>query len=77
MVALIERQGKELADLREAATVWQLRAQQAEEKLLELTAGPAETVIQPDPSPDAPKSFLSHEPEVTRRIPWWRRLWES
>jgi hypothetical protein len=76
---LIERQARELADLREAATVWQLRARQAEDKLLELAAGPVVTDTQPDPAPDpapdTPGSPLSHEPGQTRRISWWRRWW--
>ncbi|MGI8485785.1 MAG: hypothetical protein ACR2OU_16180, partial [Thermomicrobiales bacterium] len=74
---LIERQARELADLREAAAIWQIRARQAEDKLLELTAGPVATDPQPDTSSDAPGSSLSHTTEPTRRRAWWRRLWGS
>lgn len=77
LVELIERQGKELADLREAATLWQLRARQAEDKLLELQAGPVATDHQPDKSQDAPQSSLSQETGPTRLGAWWRKLWES
>jgi len=59
---LIERQAKELADLREAAAVWQIRARQAEEKLLELSAG----WVSSDTSPDAPGSS---ETVATKRPP--------
>jgi hypothetical protein len=71
---LIERQARELADLREAASVWQLRARQAEDKLLELAAGPDVTDTQLDPAPDTTGSPLSHETGPARRISWWRRL---
>lgn len=74
---LIERQARELADLREAAAIWQIRARQAEDKLLELAAGPVVTDTQPDPAPDTPGASLSHDVKPTRRVSWWRRLWES
>lgn len=74
LVELISRQAKELADLREAATVWQLRARQAEDKVLALTAGPVATDPHPDTSSDAPGASLSHDVEPTRLVAWWRRL---
>ena len=56
---LIERQAKELADLREAAAIWQVRARQAEERLLQLTAG--ETP--PETAPEAVESFQTNDVE--------------
>ena len=40
LAELIDRQGRELRQLAEAAAVWQVRALQAEERLKQLTAGP-------------------------------------
>ncbi len=59
---LIERQATELADLREAAAVWQIRARQAEEKLLELSVG----TVSSDTPPGAPGSS---ETVATKRPP--------
>jgi len=53
LMELIERQGKGLADLREAAAVWQIRARQAEDQLKQLSAGetPPETSLEALGSP--------------------------
>ncbi len=52
---LIERQAQELQRLTEAATMWQMRARQFEERLQALTVGetPPETVPEPPGSPQA------------------------
>ncbi len=70
---LIERQARELAALREAAAIWQIRARQAEDTLRELAAGPVVTDTQPDPAPDTPGSPQTSETGPTRRRSWWRR----
>ena len=71
LAELIERQGRELAEMREAAAVWQIRARQAEERLLELTAGEVspEAVPEPSGSPQMNSSVL-HGLRT-----WLRRLW--
>jgi len=73
LAELIERQGKELADLREAAAVWQIRARQAEERLLELSAGETTTTT----SSEAPRSSRSDDQPLQGLRAWWRRLWGS
>ncbi len=73
-IATLENQVQRLT---EAAAIWQVRARQAEDKLLELAAGPVATDTQPDPAPDTPGSPLSHATGPARRRSWWRRLWES
>lgn len=70
---LIERQAKELADLREAAAIWQVRARQAEEQLKQLTAGD----VAPDTPPEAPGSPQTNDPAPTGIRAWVKRLWRS
>jgi hypothetical protein len=70
LTALIERQGKELADLREAAAVWQIRARQAEERLQAITAGE----IVPQTVPEPPGSTETSEGSFTGVLAWVRRL---
>ncbi len=79
---LIERQAKELADLREAATIWQIRARQAEEQLKALTAGTSEPettpeIIRFDPyaPQETPQLLQASEPAPTGIAAWFRRLW--
>jgi len=67
---LIERQAKELADLREAAAIWQFRARQAEEQLKQLTAGN----VPPETAPELPESPQTSETAPTGVLAWWRRL---
>jgi hypothetical protein len=57
---LVERQGDEIVRLTEAATIWQLRARQAEEKLVALEA----RVGGDDPAEDAPPA-AREAPEST------------
>jgi excisionase family DNA binding protein len=72
---LIERQARELAEMREAAAVWQVRARQAEEQLKQLTAGPTETT--PENAPMA-QNRTERDVSVVRGIQaWWRRLWNG
>jgi len=79
---LIERQAKELADLREAAAIWQVRARQAEEQLKALTAGTSESEpdqefdrTDPYTPQDAPQLPQEREPAPTGVLAWWKRLW--
>ena len=75
---LIERQAKELADLREAAAIWQVRARQAEDQLKQLTAGetPAESLHNPGTiDPEGPQLLQESEPAPTGIAAWFRRLW--
>jgi len=69
-IAALEDQVQRLT---EASTMWQIRARQAEEKLLELAAGPVVTDTPPDTSSDAPGSPRTNETGPTRRRSWWRR----
>jgi len=70
---LIERQAKELADLREAAAIWQVRARQAEEQLKVLTAGN----VAPDNAPEATESPESDGSTPTCIWTWVRRVWRG
>ena len=70
---LIERQANELADLREAATIWQVRARQAEEQLKVLTAGN----VAPETSPEALESPQTNESEPQGFWARVRRLWRG
>ena len=75
---LIERQAKELADLREASTIWQVRARQAEEQLKQLTVGetPAESLHNSGTiDPEGPQLLQESEPAPTGIAAWFRRLW--
>ncbi|MDP9358659.1 MAG: helix-turn-helix domain-containing protein [Chloroflexota bacterium] len=72
--ALAEERAK-VERLIEAASVWQVRAVQAEERLKQLTAGD-------DPPPDAPHAAQephhgAHpiERDTDTSVPWWR-FWE-
>ena len=70
---LIERQAKELADLREAAAIWQVRARQAEEQLKQLTAGNVA-------SENAPEAVESPQANETEPQGFWdrvRRFWSG
>jgi len=66
---LIERQAKELADLREAAAIWQVRARQAEEQLKALTAGE----IDPETASEAAGASPANETGVPGLRTWLRR----
>lgn len=68
---LIERQARELAEMREAAAVWQIRARQAEDQLKQLTAGPIES----ETLPEAIESPQTSDPAPTGVLAWWKRLW--
>ncbi len=68
---LIERQAQELQRLTEAATMWQMRARQFEERLQALTAGgtPPETVPEPPGSPQTNDTGPRGLWAMVRR--WW------
>jgi hypothetical protein len=70
---LIERQAKELADLREAAAFWQVRAHQAEEQLKQLSAG--ETP--PETSPEATGASPANDRGTGRIWAWVKRAWRT
>lgn len=85
LAGLIERQGAEVRRLTEAATVWQLRALQAEERLQQLTAGdvPTDPPVAAQDGPgaaaeagagSAASSPPPAPPAPPRRPAWWRRL---
>ena len=77
LVALVERQGDEIVRLTEAATIWQLRARQAEEKLLALEAHVATADTDQD-APTAAPAPLESPPPPEKSIGglrgWLRRL---
>ncbi len=56
--------------LTETATVWSIRAQQAEAQLLALNVGDVVEEITPEP----PGSPPANEPAPTGVLAWWRRL---
>ena len=61
MISDLTRENRQLA---EAATAWQVRAMQAEERLMQLTAGArADDDIRDTPELDA---------ETETPAPWWR-----
>lgn len=75
---LIERQAKELADLLEAAVIWQVRARQAEEQLKQLTAGNVAPESAPEPNTvdaEGPQLLQESDPAPTGLVAWWKRLW--
>jgi hypothetical protein len=79
LAELIERQARELAEMREAAAVWQIRARQAEARLEALEAGETqaepgrdETEQKPEPSTIAPGSSQSDRTQATGI----QRLWD-
>ncbi len=69
-IAGLERQVQQLT---EAATGWQIRARQAEDRLLELSAGETS----PATSSEAVGSSETNEAGVQGLRAWWRRLWRS
>ncbi|MGI8405481.1 MAG: hypothetical protein ACR2OE_12090 [Thermomicrobiales bacterium] len=69
-IASLEEQVQRLT---EVTTMWQIRARQAEEQLLQLQAGPDAVDPQPETLADVPKP---QEVEPVRQRSWWRRLWE-
>jgi excisionase family DNA binding protein len=81
---LIERQGGEIRRLSESATMWQIRAMQAEEKLKQLTAGDVPDdqpstrteplVRSPDGQGDADADERPADPPHPVVRSWWRRL---
>lgn len=72
LAAVIDRLTAENARLVEAATLWQLRATQAERRVAELTAGTVEPADTDVPPPTAPEPE-GHTAPVPRRS-WWKRL---
>jgi len=68
-IATLEDQ---LQRLTEASTMWQIRAHQAEDKLLQLTAGEHQDEAVPDTPTIAPES---HQPNATPAM-GIRRLWD-
>jgi len=78
LVDLIDRQGAEIARLTEAATVWQLRARQAEERVLALEARVADADAgedAPGTRQDAPGAPDPPRPAPDAPLPRWRRWW--
>ena len=58
--------------LTEASTMWQIRARQAEEQLLHLTAGTGATS---EAAQKAPESPVRDEAAPHGLRGWWRRFW--
>jgi hypothetical protein len=73
LTELIERQGKELADLREAGTFLTIRNRHLEDRLKQLTAGTPPSTT----PPEAPGSPRSDDQPLQGLKDWWRRLWGS
>jgi hypothetical protein len=85
LVELVDDLTRRNADLAAAAAMWQIRARQAEEQLLQLTAGDAmedvsgaanTTLVQDAPS-DVPGSPETNESPKGGVRAWWRWLWGS
>jgi len=77
LIADLTRRNEQLT---EAATVWQIRAVQAEEKLKQLTAGSVEPEpraeareASPQAQGEAESPKISQDTSQSQR-PWWRRL---
>ena len=75
-IAALEGQVQQLT---EAATVWQVRAMQAEERLKQLTAGPVADAGHDAPQrpQDAPGDERAGDVATDAPAPWWRRWWRS
>ena len=63
---LIERQARELADARAAATLWQERARLLGDRLLAI-----------EPGTEAVGSPVHDETPTTGLVAWWRWLWRG
>ncbi len=58
--------------------MWQIRARQAEDKLLQLTAGDNVTEEhEPATATNAVESPQTNDPAPTGVLAWWRRLWSG
>ncbi len=76
-IATLEGQVQRLT---EASTMWQIRARQAEEQLLQLTAGESEPASSQDsPTIDAQtfRPLQASDPAPTGLGAWWKRLWRG
>jgi hypothetical protein len=73
LAAVISDLTRENRQLAEAATAWQIRAMQAEERLTQLTAGHDGDGDAPDAPPAAPGATETPEPKPITSAPWWRR----
>ena len=71
----IARLEGEVRQLTEAATVWQVRALQAEEKLKALGAGDGPAQAAPQASPSAPGAAEPAGQGADASVPWWK-FWE-
>ena len=74
-IATLEEQVQRLT---EASTIWQVRARQAEEQLLQLTAGELESEREPEPNTvdaEGLQLLQASDPGPTGVLAWWRRLW--
>ncbi len=72
VIADLTRENRQLA---EAATAWQIRAMQAEERLQALTAGDDSPTDPPQASPFGSGGAQSVEATPDASVPWWR-FWE-
>jgi hypothetical protein len=73
LTKLIERQAKELADLREAGTFLTIRNRHLEDQLKQLSAGESA----PSTTPEAPGSPRSDDQGPQGVRGWWKRWWGS
>ncbi len=71
-IASLEGQVRQLT---EAATVWQVRAIQAEERLQALTAGDDTSSDAPQAAPFAPGAAQATETGPDASSPWWASWW--
>ncbi len=74
-IATLEDQVQRLT---EASTMWQIRARQAEDKLLQLTAGTTDSDTEPEPNSvdaEGPQVPQESDPAPTGVLAWWKRLW--
>jgi len=78
LASVIRDQNHRIEELAAAAAFWQVRAHQAEEQLLQLSAGNVASDTEPEPNtvdPEGPQLLQTSEPAPTGVLAWWRRLW--
>ena len=76
-IATLEDQVQRLT---EASTMWQIRARQAEEQLLQLPAGTTDSDIEPEPNTvdaEGLQLLQTSDPAPTGVLAWWKRLWSG
>ncbi len=76
-IATLEDQVQRLT---ESNMMWSIRARQAEDKLLQLTAGSVDPDTEPELNTidaEGPQLLQEHDPAPTGVWAWWKRLWKA